>query len=149
MLSAASVLKIVFKKSNHSSKAAHNLWLRSIKLEPSSQTVKSGFRLVKRKNRSDSAFSDLEAEYTDAHHEIQFPDFSLTVKKPNNCCCLSDKSAILIEHICFWDEIPVVVDRKFIGTAPIANYPCDSRDMGIFQAQTLSESQTWNIQKAT
>ncbi|XP_024872441.1 uncharacterized protein LOC112455002 [Temnothorax curvispinosus] len=116
---------------------------RSIHLIPSDNS-KTGYNyLNKRKNRLDD--HQLPPGYTNFHQEIQFQDFLLTDKSPNNCCYLSNNSVVLVEHICCYKEIPVIVGRQFINTHPIADYPCDSRNLGIFDGRELSELQTWNI----
>lgn len=115
---------------------------RSIHLIPSDNS-KTGYNyLNKRKNRLDH---QLPPGYTNFHQEIQLQDFLLTDKSPNNCCYLSNNSVILVEHICYHNEIPVIVGRQFINTHPITDYPCDSRNLRIFDERELSELQTWNI----
>lgn len=115
---------------------------RSIHFIPSANSIKTNYNLNKKKNRLDYQFPK---GYNDPHREIQFRDFLLTDKSPNNCCYLSDKSVVLIQHICYRDGIPVIIGRKFINTHSIANYPCDSRNLGIFEVRELSEFQTWNV----
>lgn len=115
---------------------------RSIHLISSVDLIKTGYSLNKRKNRLNY---QLPEGYTDPHEEIKFPNFLLTHKSPNNCCYLSNKSVVLIEHICYRDRIPVIIGRKFINTKSIPDYPCDSRTSDIFEGRELSESQTWVI----
>lgn len=115
---------------------------RSIHLT-SSDNSKTGYNyLNKRKNRLDH---QLPPGYTNFHQEIKFQVFFLTDKSPNNCCYLSNNSIVLVEHICYHNKIPVIVGRQFINTHPISNYPCDSRNLSIFDGRELSELQTWNI----
>ncbi|XP_071652764.1 uncharacterized protein [Temnothorax longispinosus] len=116
---------------------------RSIHLIPSDNSKTGYSYLNKRKNRLDD--HQLPPGYTNFHQEIQFQDFLLTDKSPNNCCYLSNNSVVLVEHICCYKEIPVIVGRQFINTHSIADYPCDSRNLGIFDGRELSELQTWNI----
>ena len=115
---------------------------RSIHFIPLDKSSKTNYILKKRKNRLDY---QLPEAYTDPHGEIQFRDFLITDKSPNNCCYLSDKSVVVIEHICYRDECPVIIGRKFINSQSIDDYPCDSRSLGIFKGQELSELETWNI----
>lgn len=115
---------------------------RSIHFVPLATSIKTKYNLNKRQNRLDYQFPE---GYTDPHQEIQFRNFLLTDKSPNNCCYLSDKSIVVIQYICYRDGIPVIIGRKFINTRSIDNYPCDSRNLGIFEGRELSELETWNI----
>lgn len=74
--------------------------------------------------------------------------------KPNNCCYIKDRSIVVIEHICKnAANRTVILGRKFIDRASFENYPIDSREVGVYQARTLSnelqELSVHDIEKKT
>lgn len=76
---------------------------------------------------------------------IQFTSFELTNKKPNNVCYLIDGSIVLIDFICHKNNCPVIIGRQFINGKSMEDYPCDSRDIGIFKVKDLSTRKVWKI----
>ena len=73
------------------------------------------------------------------HKKLEFENFTLTVRQPNNCCILQNKTVLLIEYIGTKDEETVVIARKFLKKSGIQNYPTDSTQLGIYQVEKLSE----------
>lgn len=85
---------------------------------------------------------------TNAYRMIQFSDFMLTNKKPNNCCYLKDKTICVIEHLCYnEEETIVIIGRKFLTKDSLPFYPCQSQNMDIFVVKTLSDLMMWPITK--
>ncbi|XP_025154467.1 uncharacterized protein LOC112588511 [Harpegnathos saltator] len=83
---------------------------------------------------------------TNAYRMIQFSDFILTDKKPNNCCYLKDKTIVAIEHICYNEkETAVIIGRKLLTKNNLLFYPCESRNMDIYVVQNLSDLIMWPI----
>lgn len=81
-----------------------------------------------------------------AYCTIQFNDFTLTDKKPNNCCYLKDKTIAVIEHICLNEkEIPVIIGRKWLTKNSLPLYPCESQHMNIYVVKNLSDLIMWPI----
>ncbi|XP_070516695.1 uncharacterized protein [Cardiocondyla obscurior] len=102
---------------------------------------KSNFFILKNKY-----FGVLPMKCTNAHRTIQFREFYLTTKKPNNCCYLKNKTIVVIVHICFNEEnIPVVIGKKFLTQHSLPYYPCDSRNMNIYVVENLSHLLMWPI----
>ncbi|XP_039308985.1 uncharacterized protein LOC120356847 isoform X2 [Solenopsis invicta] len=56
----------------------------------------------------------LPANCKRAHRVIQFKDFILTAKKPDNCCYLKDNTIVVIKHICYNGDTAVIIARKFL-----------------------------------
>ena len=46
-----------------------------------------------------------------SHQKLEFENFTLTVRQPNNCCTLQNKRILLIEYIGTKDEEAVVIGR--------------------------------------
>lgn len=83
---------------------------------------------------------------TNAYRAIQFDYFTLTDKKPNNCCYLKDKTIVVIEHICYnEEEIPVIIGRKWLTKNSLPFYPCNSQHINIYVVKNLSNSKMWPI----
>jgi len=67
-----------------------------------------------------------------AYCMIEFNDFTLTNKKPNNCCYLKDKTIVIIKYICYNEEgTAVIIGKKFLTKNSLL-YPCESQDMDIY-----------------
>ncbi|XP_011684334.1 PREDICTED: uncharacterized protein LOC105447823 [Wasmannia auropunctata] len=83
---------------------------------------------------------------TSAYCIIEFSDFTLTDKKPNNCCYLTDKTIVVIEHICYNKEkIPVIIGKKFLTKNSLPFYPCESQNMDICVVKNASNLEMWPI----
>lgn len=83
---------------------------------------------------------------TNAYRTIQFNNFMLTNKKPNNCCYLKDKTIVVIEHICYNEEkTAVIIGRKLLTKNSLPFYPCKSQDMDIYVVKHFSDLMMWPI----
>lgn len=82
---------------------------------------------------------------TNAHERIQFKQFVLTNREPNNCCLLKDKAIVLIEHIGYKNEVPVIIGRKYTDQEALPVYPCQSVNLDVYVTSRLSDLQIWNL----
>lgn len=86
--------------------------------------------------------ADVPPGCEDPHKSLIFENFELTNKEPNNCCILKDNSILYISGFAKRNENIIIIARKFRKTDVLSDYPIeDSRDMGIFVASNLSETE--------
>lgn len=87
----------------------------------------------------------LPVNCSNAHQIIQFGDFTLSTKKPNNCCYMKDNTIVVIEHICHYEHKAVIIGRKFLTRNSLPLYPCSSKNMKIYVVKNLSDLMIWPI----
>jgi len=87
----------------------------------------------------------LPANCSRAHRTIQFKNFILTTKKPDNCCYLKDNTIVVIKHICYNRNTPVIIGRKFLTKNSLPLYPCSSENMNVYITNNLSELIMWAV----
>lgn len=104
------------------------------------ENTKSNFRLIHPKK-----CNQLPEGYSSPHKSIEFSNFSVCDKPPENCCYLKDESIIFIESICYYKERAVIFGHKILNLVEIEDYPCDSRLLGICKAHQFSERQVWPV----
>ena len=134
------VKQIIKSGANPLAQVMKRITERSQNLIPSNN-IKTGYHLLKRKKPVEPLFEG----YSNPHGEIEFSDFVLTDKFPNNCCYLLDESIVLVEGIGYRNEIPVIGGRKCINLHSITDYPIDSRMVGVCETEQFSEKQTWTV----
>ncbi|KAJ8680698.1 hypothetical protein QAD02_016485 [Eretmocerus hayati] len=84
--------------------------------------------------------NNLPQGYFFAHDNIQFSNFTLSNKVPDNCCYMKDGTIVEILHICKNAErISVILGRKILNCQPLDDYMIDSRRFGICKSASLSE----------
>ncbi|XP_070513005.1 uncharacterized protein [Cardiocondyla obscurior] len=62
---------------------------------------------------------------------IQFKNYILKTKSPNNCCYLKDRSVVCIKYIGFHNDSPVILGNRYTDLQPISGYPCNSQHIDI------------------
>ncbi|XP_067214679.1 uncharacterized protein [Linepithema humile] len=87
----------------------------------------------------------LPANCKRAHRVIQFKDFILTAKKPDNCCYLKDNTIVVIKHICYNGDTAVIIARKFLTKNSLSLYPCSSENMDVYIVNNLSQLMIWAV----
>ena len=88
----------------------------------------------------------LPNNYSKPHRKIQFCNFFLSDKKPDNCCYLKDGSVVVIKHICYLNDLPIILTFKYENLTSIDNYPIDSTLLDIYKTNKLSANlQAWPI----
>lgn len=79
------------------------------------------------------------------HMAINYDNFMLTIKHPNNCCVLSDGKIVIIRNICHKDSEAVIVGKSFLKKDDLYVIPCPSSLLGIYKVDRLSELECWSI----
>ncbi|KYM93386.1 hypothetical protein ALC62_16015 [Cyphomyrmex costatus] len=67
------------------------------------------------------------------HLNVQFRDFKITIKKPNNYCIMRDESVVMVENICYLNNVAVIIGKKFKNGKPFFHLPAPSTCFGIVQ----------------
>lgn len=62
---------------------------------------------------------------------VQFKEFTITNKSPNNCCLLKDNSFLIVKEIIFSNKILHVVGHQFSKIEPLFVQPCNSLNLQI------------------
>jgi len=85
--------------------------------------------------------------YRSQWKKIVFPNFTLKIKEPDNCCRLSNGDIILIKNIASIDsENAVIIGNKYESITDFYNELCKSSDLGIHLVENISKNlQRWNI----
>lgn len=83
------------------------------------------------------------------HTAIRFPEFYLSTKQSDNCCYMKDGSIVVIEHIGYQNEQPVILGRKFKQLLGMPLYPFDSRLNDMYLASKQSNLRLWFISDIT
>ncbi|KAJ8667154.1 hypothetical protein QAD02_008816 [Eretmocerus hayati] len=77
--------------------------------------------------------------YYSSHENIQFSEFCLTSKVPDNCCYMKDGSIVVISHICRnAQRESVILGKQFLNCRSLDDYTIDTRELGICKSETLS-----------
>lgn len=80
------------------------------------------------------------------HRILQFHVFELSNKRPDNCCFMTDATIVMIKHIGLIENMIVVLGNQFLNKCDIANYPCLSSNMNMYEVDNLSPLQMWPAQ---
>jgi hypothetical protein len=74
------------------------------------------------------------------YYSLNQPEFSLTLKEPNNCCGLRNGNIVIIENICYSQNKNslVIVGRRFKKVVDLYETPCKSSLLGIHKVSNLS-----------
>jgi len=67
------------------------------------------------------------------HINIQFRNFKITIKKPNNYCIMRDESVVMVENICYLNNVAVIIGKKLKDGQPFFHLPAPSTCFGIAQ----------------
>ncbi|KAJ8665148.1 hypothetical protein QAD02_006810 [Eretmocerus hayati] len=78
--------------------------------------------------------NDFPRGHYSAHENIQFCNFTLTTKSPDNCCYLKDGTIVEIKHNRKNSEgVSVIKGKKFLDCRPLDNYMMESRQLDNMQ----------------
>lgn len=80
------------------------------------------------------------------HKIVQFRNFMLSNKRPDNCCFLTDATIVMIKHIGLIENVIVILGRQFLQKNDILNYPCSSSNLNIYKVENLSPVHMWPAQ---
>ena len=89
--------------------------------------------------------TELPLQCHSAYKRLQFLNFELTIHAPDNCCILSDKKIVLIEHIGKKNNEIKIIGREFKKKQSLKNYPIDSTRIGISQVSDLSKIEVYDM----
>lgn len=78
-----------------------------------------------------------------------FPNFILTVKSPDNVCCLRDGSIILISNFIKNENEELLVGQKFLKLTDLYEKPSNSSMLGIFKAYSVSNCLPYPLKAVT
>ncbi|XP_011858878.1 PREDICTED: uncharacterized protein LOC105556398 isoform X2 [Vollenhovia emeryi] len=67
------------------------------------------------------------------HKDIQFKNFKITIKRPNNYCIMTDESVVMIENICHRNNSVVVLGKKLKNGKQFFHSPAPSTCFGIIK----------------
>lgn len=67
------------------------------------------------------------------YKDVQFQNFKITIKRPNNYCIMRDESIVMVENICYRNNSVVVIGRKLKNGKPFFHLPTPSTCYGIIQ----------------
>lgn len=135
-------IKNMLKTGNLPLQQVLNRTIEKAKNVPLNVKLPSEFKLLKDKNAINT---ELTVDCEEVYSTIEFPSFSLTNKSPNNCCYLKSNKIVIITLICLFKQKEVVFGREVIPSNGLNHYPCDSREIGIFELVELSEVKNWPI----
>uniref|UniRef100_A0A2S2NIG0 Transposase domain-containing protein n=1 Tax=Schizaphis graminum TaxID=13262 RepID=A0A2S2NIG0_SCHGA len=81
------------------------------------------------------------------YKKIHFPNFSLKIESPNNCCGLECGDIVMVENICNSIDLncTVIIGRKFLIKRNFFEIPCSSSLIGVYEVEKLSEPELWPI----
>lgn len=80
------------------------------------------------------------------HRILQFRNFQLSTKRPDNCCFMNDETIVMIKHIGLMENMIVVLGRQFLNKCDISNYPCPSSYLQIYKVDNLLPLRLWSAQ---
>lgn len=83
---------------------------------------------------------------TRPHEKLNFSDFTLDLRKSNNCCYIRDGTIIIIQHFAYLNDERVVIGQGFRNKVSIQDYPGDSADLNIFCVSNLSGVRVWPVE---
>lgn len=72
-------------------------------------------------------YSKLKSTFT----LVEFQDFTISYKKPNNVCLLKDNSILIVKKILMSNKILNFCGDQFITTEPLFIKPCNSKNLNI------------------
>ncbi|XP_011688765.1 PREDICTED: uncharacterized protein LOC105450548 [Wasmannia auropunctata] len=78
-------------------------------------------------------------------NKIVFKKFVLTIKEPDNCCCLLDGSIIVIQNFATNNENTIVIGNKYKTLKDFYTKPCQSSKFDIYEVCNLGNLQIWNL----
>ncbi|KAK4883368.1 hypothetical protein RN001_006687 [Aquatica leii] len=82
------------------------------------------------------------------YRKLRFKDFTLKLTEADNCCCLVNKTIVLIKNIVSNSQKEFfIMGNAFQKTDNLYNEPCDSSQLGIQVASNLRPLTTWSIDK--
>lgn len=84
-----------------------------------------------------------ECDTSKQFQSAQFHMFKLSNSHPNNCCCLSDGSIVLISNFIFsfWLKTMVIICRKYEKVSDFYGPPfCPSSSLGIYKVDRLASN---------
>lgn len=83
--------------------------------------------------------AELPDGFRNAHSMIEFKNFTVTNKSPNNCCYVRNGAILLIKCFAYLNNEAFVIGHKFLNHEMIDHYPCDSRLTGIIKTKQSSD----------
>jgi len=67
------------------------------------------------------------------YKDIQFNNFKMTTKKPNNYCIMHDECIVIVENICHYNNSVAIIGRALKNGKPFFHSPALSTCFGIVQ----------------
>lgn len=114
------------------------LRMLKLKIKNSSKPFK---QLINRINKENlySNVKEFDKLYPIVHYSklkstftlVEFQDFTISYKKPNNVCLLKDNSILIVKKILMSNKILNFCGDQFITTEPLFIKPCNSKNLNI------------------
>lgn len=79
--------------------------------------------------------------------KVTFENYTLKTDEPDNCCCLTDGSIIIIKNFVSKDKDIVVIGRNYQSYIDFYSEPCKSAKLGIYLVNNLGNLQMWNLER--
>ncbi|XP_053594757.1 uncharacterized protein LOC128667673 [Microplitis demolitor] len=114
---------------------------KSKNFKPKNELFPFQFKLVAKISKT----SNLPEGCNNEYKSIEFINFKLTNTTPNNCCYLQDDTVVFITAICHYKENAVIVGHALTNPLGLEDYPCDSRNLGIYKVDEISDLRIWHV----
>lgn len=80
------------------------------------------------------------------YHEVHFRNFTITTSERDNCVVLNNGSIVVVKNFAHNMNKLVVVGQKFNDVSNFFLQPCDSIDVGVYEAKNTSCLDCWPIE---
>jgi len=74
-----------------------------------------------------------------------FKNFLLTIKEPDNCCCLLDGSIVVILNFASNNKNTIVIGNKYKTLKNFYTKPCKSSKLNIYEVCDFGNLQIWDL----
>lgn len=78
---------------------------------------------------------------------VTFENYTLKTDEPDNCCCLTDGTIIIIKNFVSSDKDIFVIGHKYKSLIDFYSEPCRSSKLGIYLVDNLGNLQMWNLKQ--
>uniref|UniRef100_A0A1Y1MQY3 DUF4806 domain-containing protein n=1 Tax=Photinus pyralis TaxID=7054 RepID=A0A1Y1MQY3_PHOPY len=87
----------------------------------------------------------LNFEYLEQYKQINFNNFILKLSEADSCCCLHDKTVVLIKNFVKTAENLFIIGQKFEQIEDYYTEPCKSSILDIFLVSRIGALCSWNV----
>jgi len=81
------------------------------------------------------------------YNKIVFKQFILKTAAPDNICCLTDRSIVIVQNFISANEGIFVIGNKYHSLVDFYSEPCESSKLGIYVVDRIRDLQKWDIKQ--